>query len=199
MLPRLLALACLSVTALVGLKLAGASLAWWPAWPSGSSMGLIVAAWVGGAWLLMARLASQPAASAATPVEPDPAGAAFREEPPPSRSRAARLARLERRAHPRFAVDWPVRADWRDGTVTEGRLHDISHGGACVAAAQPVPAGMKGLVTVQGILLPVPARVVGWTAATGLHVSFELQGLGLDTFLFQLNRQLDRADNASRG
>ncbi|WP_170985214.1 PilZ domain-containing protein [Roseomonas sp. AR75] len=200
MLPRLLALACLSLTALIGLTLAGASLAWWPALPSASSMGLIVAAWASGAWLLMTRLASQPSALATPPVAMQPSAVpASGGRPLPPGTVSPRSARQERRAHPRFAVDWPVRADWHDGSETVGHLHDISHGGACIASMRPVAAGMEGLLTVKGIPLPVPVRVVTCTAATGLHVSFQLEGLGLDTFLLQLDRQLASSRSGLRG
>lgn len=197
MLPRLFALACLSVVALVGLKVTGAASAWWPSLPAGASLGLIIVAWVTGAWLLLARLAPQPATlvapAAPVPVVVHPGHDA------PATTPTSRLSRRERRAHQRFTVDWPVRAEWREGSVTEGRLQDISHGGACIAAAGPVPKGTDGLLRVDGIVLPVPARVVDWTPATGLHVAFQLQGLGLETFLVQLHRQLERGNAASHG
>lgn len=197
MLSRLLALACLSLSALIGLKLAGASVAWWETLPSASLMGLIGVAWASAAWLLMTRLASQPKAVPASPVGIAPApGLATDGGTRPPRSATLAFARQERRAHPRFAVDWPVRADWHDGSETAGHLRDISHGGACLASARPVASGTEGLLTVQGIPLPVPVRVVDWTPATGLHVSFQLQGLSLDTFLAQLDRQIARSDHS---
>lgn len=197
MLPRLLALACLSLTALIGTMLAGASLAWWPALPPASSMAVIVAAWAVGTWLLAARLAWPPKALAAASaaVEAAPGGASDG-RPMTSAARPPPAAPQERRAHPRFAVDWPVRARWHDGSETEGQLHDISQGGARVAAARPVATGMEGVLTVKGIALPVPVRVVNWTSATGLHVAFQLQGLSLQTFLLQLDRQLNRGDHS---
>lgn len=126
--------------------------------------------------------------------QPEPARPAPRPASPPSPLRPVLSAPggVERRRHPRIPVDWPVEIAWSQAVRPATRLHDISRGGARLAYAQPEPAGRHGLLHVPGLTLPVPFSVVDFSPVTGLHIRFDLEGMGLDALEQQLDALLVR-------
>jgi hypothetical protein len=131
------------------------------------------------AWLFRieptrARMPSRPAAGSPQP-------APFTPPPDPA----------ERRRHPRRAVNQPVEIDWRHAGREAARLQDLSRGGARIRGAAAAPIGQRGLLHVPGLSLPVPFTIVECTAETGLHIRFDLEGMGLDAMEQQLGRLID--------
>ncbi|MBP0463937.1 PilZ domain-containing protein [Roseomonas sp. PWR1] len=96
----------------------------------------------------------------------------------------------ERRVHPRYPVDWTARAEWRGGIAVEGRVGNVSHGGALLVGVPPQAAGSIGTLRIEGIALPVPCRVVAVGADSSLHIAFELEGMGLEAFLARLDQRI---------
>lgn len=165
-------------------------LVWWPENASAAASLMLAAGFAAlTAWLFRLRR-MEPAwdGAASAPVVPRavPTAAPVAEPGPPSRP-APVLARPERRRHPRVAVDWEVEMTWPHAGRQFTRLHDLSRGGARLVHRAPEPVGRRGLLLVPGLKLPVPFTVVESAAATGLHIRFDLGGMGLD----ELEQQLD--------
>lgn len=129
------------------------------------------------AWLFRLTLRRTPAGTAAPP-----APAAL-----PRVGSDAAPGRPERRRYPRRPVDLPVEIEWHRGGRILSRLKDISRGGARALHAEAVPVGRRGLIHVPDFNLPVPFTVVGCRPETGLHLRFDLEGMGLEA----AERQLD--------
>ncbi len=126
------------------------------------------------AWMFRLR----PAAALPRPVAP-PRPAA---PPPPAPPR-----KEERRRHPRRLVDGTVEIAWPHAAREASRLHDLSRGGARLLHPTPEPIGRRGLLHVPGLSLPVPFTVVESRPETGLHIRFDLEGMGLDALEAQLD------------
>jgi hypothetical protein len=178
----------LVLAGLPALGLAVAALAlvpagWWSQ-PAGRYGAILLLAMAGGALLIFARGEARPAAAAAEQ------GHAARRGAP------ARASGIERRAHPRHAVDWAARVAWRGTDGAEGRLANVSHGGALLVGVPIQPAGTSGTLHIEGIALPVPCRVVGSSGEQRLHIAFELEGMGLDAFFAQLDGRIAGAPPA---
>jgi hypothetical protein len=135
----------------------------------------------------------QPASHAA--AEPAGIQPATHKPEAPAPSPPARPA--ERRRHPRRAVDWAVEIAWSPAMRQATRLHDLSRGGARLQHSAPEPAGRRGLLHVPGLSLPVPFTVVDARPDSGLHLRFDLEGMGLDALEAQLEALCSVADNAS--
>jgi hypothetical protein len=134
------------------------------------------------AWLFRITLRKTPPAAVAPPVLP---------LLPPHGEHAAPW-RPERRRDPRRVVDLAVEIEWHRGGRHPSRLKDISRGGARALHAQGVPAGRRGLLHVSDFNLPVPFTVVEWRQETGLHLRFDLEGMGLDAVEKQLDVLVSR-------
>lgn len=93
----------------------------------------------------------------------------------------------ERRRHRRVAVDWPSKVIWHHAGEEATRLQDLSRGGARLVHARPEPSGRRGLLLVPGLSLPVPFTIVAASPTTGLHIRFDLEGMGLDELEQQLH------------
>ncbi len=131
-----------------------------------------------------------------------PAGRAAREPAAAPPATAAPLPPVparpqERRRHSRRAVDWAVEIAWSQAARQASRLHDLSRGGARLRHHAPEPAGRRGLLHVPGLSLPVPFTVVDSRPDSGLHLRFDLEGMGLDALEAQLEALCSAADNAS--
>jgi hypothetical protein len=98
----------------------------------------------------------------------------------------------ERRRNPRRSVDLAVEIEWLRGRHQPSRLKDISRGGARALSAEAIPAGKRGLLHLPEFSLPVPFTVVEWRPETGLHLRFDLEGMGLDALKRQLDGLLSR-------
>ncbi|MBX9749222.1 MAG: PilZ domain-containing protein [Roseococcus sp.] len=133
------------------------------------------------AWLFrLAPAARRPVA------QPEPAPA-----PAPAPAPLA-SGRVERRRHPRMPVDWAVEIAWSQAVRQGTRLHDLSRGGARLVHRAPEPVGRRGLLHVPGLNLPVPFTVVESRPETGLHIRFDLEGMGLDALEQQLAALVER-------
>lgn len=93
---------------------------------------------------------------------------------------------VDRRRFPRFPVDWPAEIVWHHARGERTRLRDLSRGGARLEHGQTDVVGRRGLLLVPGLNLPIPFTVVGSSAALGLHIRFDLEGMGLDELEQQL-------------
>lgn len=100
--------------------------------------------------------------------------------------------RPERRRDPRRVVDLAVEIEWHRGVRQPSRLRDISRGGARALHAEAASAGRRGLLHVPDFNLPVPFTVVEWRPETGLHLCFDLEGMGLEAVEKQLDGLLSR-------
>lgn len=116
-----------------------------------------------------------------------PAAPASPAAPPPPLPR-----REERRRHPRQPVDCAVEIAWPQAAREPSRLHDLSRGGARLVHKAPEPIGRRGLLHVPGLSLPVPFTVVESRPETGLHIRFDLEGMGLDALEAQLDALVAR-------
>lgn len=138
-------------------------------------------------WLFRLRGAeAEPVAQAplpATPRAPVSRDAAVARAPTPRPD----FAGTERRRHARVAVDWKVEIAWHHAGRQQTHLHDLSRGGARLVHREAEPKGRRGLLLVPGLNLPVPFTVVESAPETGLHIRFDLEGMGLDA----LEQQLD--------
>jgi hypothetical protein len=170
---KALMLAMLPSIGLAAAVLAPVPAGWWSQ-PAARHGGILLLAMAGVAVLVFARRQARPAASAgqddalSPEVPPQPAG-------------------IERRAHPRHVVDWAAQVAWRGAPAADGRLANVSHGGALLVGVPVQPAGSRGTLRIEGIALPVPFRVVGSRGEDRLHIAFELEGMGLDAFFAQLD------------
>lgn len=178
-------LLCHATAGMVAVLIGGAMQGWWPSVPGEVTAGLLLASCLVGSGLMLAR---RPAEEAAQHAAPAATAAAV---PGAQRRGAAPLVRLERRAHPRFPVDWAAAVQWRGTEPTAGRLHDISRGGAFLTGAEPKPTGTEGLLRIDGITVAVPCRIVGTGKDGGIHIAFTIEGLGLDALLAQLDAKLE--------
>jgi hypothetical protein len=134
-----------------------------------------------GAWMLRLR----PRAAPRQPAPPPPELPAAVPVPPPAPPRLE-----ERRRHPRQQVDCAVEIAWPQAARISSRLHDLSRGGARLLHQTPEPTGRRGLLHVPGLSLPVPFTVVESRPETGLHIRFDLEGMGLDALETQLEALL---------
>ena len=85
----------------------------------------------------------------------------------------------ERRRHPRVRVDLPVAFETKAGELFDGRVNDLSVGGAFIVTENSPPVGSKLDLTIQ---LPgdKPLKVDGvirWTKPDGVGVQFGLMGV----------------------
>jgi hypothetical protein len=151
-----------------------------PGW--GLADGALLAA-LGVAGLAAWRFRPAPA-QVALPLSAIPS--APRAAAPPSPAR-------ERRSHPRVMLDLAVQVEWHQTGRQAARLHDISRGGARIRDAAPEPAGRRGLLHVPGLNLPVPFTVVVWRQETGMHIRFDLEGMGLEALGTQLEQLIARS------
>jgi hypothetical protein len=121
--------------------------------------------------------------------EPEPQAAtalpAASDGPAPALA-APPAGRVERRRHPRLPVDWAAEIVWHHAGREPTRLHDLSRGGARLIHARPEATGRRGLLRVPGLKLPVPFTIVGSSPPSGLHIRFDLEGMGLDELEQQL-------------
>lgn len=91
----------------------------------------------------------------------------------------------ERRAHPRRRISLPARFVPNGATPVATEVVDISAGGIRLASCGAVRAGARGVVTVDGLLGPLPCTVMG-TEGGALRLRFDaLETLG-GTFLERL-------------
>jgi hypothetical protein len=174
-------LLCHAIAGLVAVLMAGGLKGWWPPLPGDVAAGLLLTSCLVGSGLLLIhrRTTAPPRVTAAAPI------------PFSQRHGAPPLQRLERRAHPRFAVDWPASVQWRGAEPSHGRLHDISRGGTFLSGAEQRAIGTEGVLRIEGITAPVPCRVVGIGSGGGMHIAFAIEGLGLDALLAQLHARLE--------
>jgi hypothetical protein len=145
--------------------------------PAIASLALALGFGVLAAWLHLSRLRQVP-----VPAEP-PQSMGRSSAPLP----APAPPRVERRRHPRVAVDWPVEIRWHHAERLPSRLCNLSIGGACLLLHAPEPVGRRGLLLIPGLSLPAPFTVVASLPETGLHIRFDLEGMGLDA----LEQQID--------
>jgi hypothetical protein len=99
---------------------------------------------------------------------------------------------VERRRHPRRPVNQAVRIEWRHAGREAARLQDLSRGGARIREAAAAPIGQRGLLHVPGLSLPVPFTIVECLPETGLHIRFDLEGMGLEAMEQQLDQLIER-------
>lgn len=104
----------------------------------------------------------------------------------------------ERRRHPRLSVDWPGKIVWHQAGEEATRLQDLSRGGARLVHARQVPSGRRGLLLVPGLSLPVPFTIVASSPVTGLHIRFDLEGMGLDELEQQLQALTAEGEGTGR-
>ncbi len=98
---------------------------------------------------------------------------------------------VNRRAYPRYRTDLPCRFDTEAHGPLEGRLADASMGGARLTGTAALPAGARGVLTVQGTGVRVPATVQGGEGDT-IRLVFaldETQGEAWRRFLSGLTEQ----------
>lgn len=88
--------------------------------------------------------------------------------PPTTRPSAPPSPGRERRGHPRVRLDLAVQVEWHQ-------------------------AGRRGLLHVPGLNLPVPFTVVAWRQETGMHIRFDLEGMGLEALGAQLEQLIARS------
>ncbi|MFO7179839.1 MAG: PilZ domain-containing protein [Pseudomonadota bacterium] len=99
---------------------------------------------------------------------------------------------LEKRVHPRVAIDASVSCERSDGEVFDGQARDISIGGMFVASNQTVNFGQELWIRIR---LPTAKReialpaVVRWTKAGGFGVQFGLLGARETHALSEFMRQ----------
>jgi hypothetical protein len=70
----------------------------------------------------------------------------------PASTEADMVGQQERRAHPRYQIDWPISLRQRQqGQLFNGRGHNLSKGGALVALPMSIPLrpGQEFEVTIQ--------------------------------------------------
>ena len=137
--------------------------------------GLVLILGFGTLWFWLRHLERAP--EVAPPPQAAPAPPAAIAAPPTS----------ERRLHPRVRLDLPAELQWHHGPRHTVPLHDISRGGARLKLFQPEPQGRRGLLHLEGLALPVPFTIVDSRPESGLHLRFDLEGMGLDA----LERQLE--------
>ena len=179
---------CHATVGLIAVLIAGGIEGWWAPPRADVAAGLLLTSSLVGAGLQLARRRK----AVAPIIAPERLTPAPPTVPAPVRRAAPPLVRIERRAHPRFAVDWAVAVHWRGAEPAAGRLRDISRGGAFLNAAEQKPVGTEGVLRIDGISVPVPCRIVGVSREGGMNISFAIEGLGLDAFLAQLDAKLDR-------
>ena len=78
---------------------------------------------------------------------------------------------IERRNGKRFAVDWPIKVESGDGNPTisgEGRLLNISSGGALIDLPAPVEQGMR-----LDVYIKLPFKKENWMKYTAEVVRVE--------------------------
>ena len=68
---------------------------------------------------------------------------------------------VNRRAHPRYPAEIPCRLITEDHGTMEGRLADVSQGGARLEGTTALPRGVRGVLAVDGGGLRLPATVQG--------------------------------------
>jgi hypothetical protein len=73
-----------------------------------------------------------------------------------------------------------VEIAWYPAMRRATRLHDLSRGGARLQHFEPEPAGRRGLLHVPWLSLPVPFTVIESRPDSGLHLRFDLEGMGLE-------------------
>ncbi len=78
---------------------------------------------------------------------------------------------VDRRRQPRYAVDLPCRFDMGGGS-SDGRLLNLSEGGAMVAGGPELAPGGRGTLTVDGLGLRLPFRVLD-RCSGGVHLAFD--------------------------
>jgi len=61
-----------------------------------------------------------------------------------------------------------------------------------------VPSGRRGLLLVPGLSLPVPFTIVASSPVTGLHIRFDLEGMGLDELEQQLQALTAEGEGTGR-
>jgi hypothetical protein len=105
---------------------------------------------------------------------------------------------MERRRYPRIPVDRPAEIVWHHAVREPTRLHDLSRGGARLTHGRHEALGRRGLLLVPGLNLPVPFTIVGASPATGLHIRFDLEGMGLDELEKQLQALTVSCNGADR-
>jgi methyl-accepting chemotaxis protein len=77
---------------------------------------------------------------------------------------------VDRRVYQRHAVDYACRL--MDGPDTfAARIVDLSEGGALITAADGLRAGVRGILTIDGIAMRIPAEVLS-VAEEGAHLRF---------------------------
>jgi hypothetical protein len=97
----------------------------------------------------------------------------------------------ERRRHQRLPADWMVEIAGPQAPRVAVQLHDLSHGGARLRHFAPEPIGRRGLLHSPGLSLPVPFTVVESQVKSGLHIRFDLEGMGLEALEAQLEAVLN--------
>jgi hypothetical protein len=174
-------LLCHATAGLVAVLIAGGLKGWWSPLPGELAAGLLLTSCLVGTGLLIARRRTAEAPHLTVPAS----------HPVAQRHGVPVLQRIERRAYPRFTVDWPAAVQWRGVEPRPGRLHDISRGGAFLSGTEQRPVGTEGVLRIEGITVPVPCRVVGIGSGGGMHIAFTIEGLGLDALLAQLHAKLE--------
>ncbi|MBS7791707.1 PilZ domain-containing protein [Roseococcus sp. SDR] len=101
----------------------------------------------------------------------------------------------ERRRHQRLPADWMVEIAWSQAPRVAVQLHDLSRGGARLRHFAPEPIGRRGLLHSPGLSLPVPFTVVESQAQSGLHIRFDLEGMGLEALEAQLEAVLNTQES----
>ncbi|WP_237217519.1 PilZ domain-containing protein [Falsiroseomonas oryziterrae] len=92
---------------------------------------------------------------------------------------------VERRAHPRHRISLPARFVPESGAPLATEVVDISAGGLRLASCGAIRPGSRGVVSVEGLLGPLPCTVMG-TEGGALRLRFDaLEALGT-TFLERL-------------
>lgn len=181
------AFVCFSALALVALHQAGAVAGWWAAFPGEMAALLVLLLWAGSV-LMVSRVRRV-----------RPPGSAIPEHAVAVRPPAAAPIAVERRVHPRFPVDWSTRAEWLGAPPVTGRIRDVSRGGAKLDGVPQMPAGTVGILRIEGIALPVPCRVVSAEAGECLHIAFDLEGMGMEALLIQLETRIRRGATGDAG
>jgi methyl-accepting chemotaxis protein len=94
---------------------------------------------------------------------------------------------VNRRRHPRVAADIGCRIS-ADGGTQDGRIQEISEGGATVSASQQLAPGVRGALQIDGLALRVPFHVKNAVGGR-LHLAFDADPeitSGLESFVAAL-------------
>ena len=102
--------------------------------------------------------------------------------------RAVRTAtpEVDRRRSPRYAVTLPCAVSSAAGS-RQGRLHDLSEGGATIEGIEPDAIGSRGTLTIQGCGVPLPFVVMS-RDGHAMHVKFDLAPAAAASFATDFSR-----------